>query len=273
MIHGNSTDPVLIKRIPLRIWHLRDEIEAIVKTRLIARKQSGEEDDSLSVDDLVQEYKPKGPLKDESSEAPAEGGDAPAEGGDAPADESEAAMAAALEVIDGGEGEEEDGATEELEAEAAEEAKEMVEGQTDEEIKKSGVIVQRRPKLEQAAVIPATAILAEIDMDHMYIFSNHKFVPGQSIVVDFVVPKRFTVNADVYYCREYNMKSRIISDKKLPYRIAVKFTFLKEGERTLLRNFVTSIEPDLSAAKPVPKMNKAVEDDDDDFDELDDFDL
>lgn len=272
MIHGNSTDPVLIKRIPLRIWHLRDEIKAIVKARLIARKQSGQEDDSLSVDDLIQEYKPKGPLKDESSEAP------PAEGGgDAPADESEAAMAAALEVIDGGEAEgeeaEEEGATEEQEAAAAEEAKEMIEGQTDEELKHSGNIIQRRPKLEEAAIIPATAILAEIDMDHMYIFSNHKFVPGQSIVVDFVVPKRFTVNADVYYCREYNMKSRIISDKKLPYRIAVKFTFLKEGERTLLRNFVTSIEPDLTAAKPVPKMNKAVEDYDDDFDELDDFDL
>ncbi len=266
MIHGNSNDPVLIKRIPLRIWHLRDEIEAIVKERLIARKQSGDEDSNLSVDDLVQEYKPKGPLKDETAEAPAAAAEAPA-------DESEAAMAAALEVIEGGEGEEEEEATEEQEAEAAEEAKELVEGQSDAEIKKSGVIIQRRPKLDDKSVIPATAILAEIDMDHMYIFSNHKFVPGQSIVIDFVVPKRFTVNADVYYCREYNMRSRIISDKKLPYRIAAKFTFLKEGERTLLRNFVTSIEPDMQAAKPVPKMNKVEDDDDDDFDELDDFDL
>jgi hypothetical protein len=269
MIHGNSNYPVLIKRIPLRIWHLRDEIEAIVKARLIARKQSGEDDDSLSVDDLVQEYKRKGPLKDETAEAPAPAG--------GHADESEAAMAAALEVIEGGadsseEGEAED-ATEEVEAEAAEAAKEMVEGQTDAEVKHSGVVIQRRPKLETEKLIPATAILAEIDMDHMYIFSNHKFLPGQSIVIDFVVPKRFTVNADVYYCREYNMRSRIISDKKLPYRIAVKFTFLKEGERTLLRNFVTSIEPDVHASKPVPKMNKAQEADDDDFDELDDFDL
>ncbi len=153
------------------------------------------------------------------------------------------------------------------------EAKEMVEGQTDEEVKNSGVIIQRRPKLDEEKIVLATAILSEIDMDHMYIFSNHKFVPGQSIVIDFVVPKRFTVNADVYYCREYNMRSRIISDKKLPYRIAVKFSFLKEGERTLLRNFVTSIEPDVEASMPVPKMNKNQDSDDEDFDELDDFDL
>lgn len=272
MIHGNSNDPVLIKRIPLRIWHLRDEIEAIVKARLVARKQSGEEDSSLSVDDLVQEYKPKGPLKDESSDAAT-----PADG---PADESEAAMAAALEVIPGGEGETdeaegegEEAASDEDEAEAAAQAAEMMEGQSEEDVKHSGVILQRRPKLDEEKIIPATAILSEIDMDHMYIFSNHKFVPGQSIVIDFVVPKRFTVNADVYYCREYNMRSRIISDKKLPYRIAAKFSFLKEGERTLLRNFVSSIEPNIKAAEPIPKMNKGQDDDDDDFDELDDFDL
>ena len=264
MIHGSSTDPVLIKRIPLRIWHLRDEIEAIVQARLLARKQNGnegeEDKDSLSVDDLVQEYKPKGTLKNETENA---------------GDESEATDGAGTEVIPGGEDESgtEDAPSEEDEAAAAEEAKEMVEGQTDEEVKNSGVIIQRRPKLDEEKIVLATAILSEIDMDHMYIFSNHKFVPGQSIVIDFVVPKRFTVNADVYYCREYNMRSRIISDKKLPYRIAVKFSFLKEGERTLLRNFVTSIEPDVEAALPVPKMNKNQDSDDDDFDELDDFDL
>ncbi|MCO4793365.1 MAG: hypothetical protein KC493_06630 [Bacteriovoracaceae bacterium] len=263
MIHGSSNDPVLIKRIPLRIWHLRDEIEAIVKDRLIARKHNGEEGDAPSVEDLIQEYKPK-PKPTTDSETP----DA-AEG------------APSLEVIEGGEPETEEGeasegeeaANPEEDQEAADEAKEMVGGKSDDELKKDAVIIQRRPQLEEDKVIHATAILAEIDMDHMYIFSNNKFIPGQSIVLDFVVPKRFTINADVFYCREYNMRSRIISDKKLPYRIAVRYTFLKEGERTLLRNFIASIEPSIEAVKVVPKMQSAASDDDDDFDELDDFDL
>lgn len=259
MIHGSSNDPVLIKRIPLRIWLLRDEVEAIVKDRLLARKESGDEGETPKVEDLIQEYAPKRPpsvLAEESGPK--------------------------LEVIEGGEDQSVTEASDspdealpesEEEKEAEVEAKELVEGQSDEELKEKAVIIQRRPKVPDDKIIHATAVLAEIDMDHMYIFSNDRFIPGQSIVLDFVVPKRFTMNADVYYCREYNMRSRIISDKKLPYRVAIKFTFLKEGERTLLRNFIASVEPSLEASKVVPKVKDTDENDEDDFDALDDFDL
>jgi len=53
MIHGNSQDPVIIKKINVKIWHLRDEIKATVEERI----KNNPDEKSLSIDDLVEEYK------------------------------------------------------------------------------------------------------------------------------------------------------------------------------------------------------------------------
>jgi hypothetical protein len=78
------------------------------------------------------------------------------------------------------------------------------------------------------------------------------------------------MNADVLYCRTYNMQSRIISKNKYDYRVLVKFTFLQEGERALLRQFIQSIEPDLSK---IDKKQKPKDDSDADLSALDDLGL
>ena len=99
-------------------------------------------------------------------------------------------------------------------------------------------------------------------MEKMFFFCNKKFTEGQSIVIHFCVPKNFLMNADILYCRAYNPNSRIISKNNYAYRVLIKFTFLKEGERALLRQFIQSIEPDLSKIDKKQK-NKDSKDDDD----------
>lgn len=247
MIHGNSNDPVLIKKIKLRIWHLRDEIEATIKARGTHTPK-----DEINLDDLHEEYKYKGPLPRHEGEAPdlkvVPDGEEAAPEGEAPAEAAEGEAPASEETSPEGEETTEEGADNVL-----------------------PIVRQRIPELDPEKVFLGTAVLAELDIDHLYLFTNKKFIAGQSIVIEFLVPKRFVVNADVIFCREYNMKSRIISDVKLPYRTGVNFTFLKEGERTLLRNFIKSVEP--SIPEPQVDMKKVAKKEDDDFDELDDFDL
>ena len=118
------------------------------------------------------------------------------------------------------------------------------------------VIRQKTPAIEAAKLCHGRTMLGEIYMDKMSFFAGKRFSEGQAIVIEFLIPKRFIVNADVVYCRHYSMKSRIISGQKLPYRISVKFTFLKPGERTLLREFLESIEPDLTTVKKEVKPKK-----------------
>lgn len=249
MILGSSKDPVLIKKIYLQIWTLRDEVEAVISDRI-----SAGESDVVSVEDLIQEYKTRSPA------------------------EVAAGGSGTLEVLDGGKADDEssdeeakpeDNAEEEVSAEAAE-SEETKSEEVAEEKDESVNVIQRRPKLPEAKLYKGTTVLTELNMEEMYFFSNQSFLEGQSIVIEFLIPNRFVLNADVFYSRPYNHKSRIIRDNNLIYRVAVRFSFLKPGERTLLRQFVQSVEPDLSNhAKPKTAPKK----ESDGFDDLDDLDL
>lgn len=232
MIYNNSTDPVLIKKIPLRIWTLRDELEAIIQARL----ESGEfpEENRPSVEDLIEEYRTK--------EAP-KAADKPDQN-------------PGLKLVE-------------------EEADISTEAELSEKKPGPAEVIQRRPKISEDKLYGGTLVLSELEMDHMYFFTNKQFTVGQSIVVEFLVPKRFSINVDVVYCRAFNMKSRIISSQNYRFRVAARFTFLKPGERTLLRQFIKSVEPATSQKDAeVPKsVQGKPEEVTEDFSELDDLDI
>lgn len=244
MIYGNSNHPVFVKKIALKIWTLRDEIEAIVTQR--ARTEGLE---NVNVQDLIEEYKDKELVTEKPLHLVEESSQ----------DDGEDEMMKAMQ-----------------EAKEAEETQDLGEGQSDQEepkteIQKQVQVLRRVPDLPIDRIFHGKMLLAEIDMNNIYFFCETKFSEGQSIVIDFQIPMRFVVNANIMYCRPYNMKSRIISPKRLPYRVAAKFTFLKEGERTLLRNFISSIEPTIEEIAPIKKV--AAPEASEDFDELDEFDL
>ncbi len=238
MIHGNSSDPVLIKKIKLKLWHLKDEIRATLEARLENNPGNG----PISIEDLEQEYNKNSQPSDKSDSI-----------------EESTDMAAAME--------ENTDMNTELE-ESTDMAAAMGKDSNDQS---DSIIQQRLPVLTTEKIINGTAVLAELGMEHLYLFTNKQFIAGQSIVIEFLVPKKFVLNAEILFSREYNMKSRIISDSKLPYRTGVKFTFLKKGERTLLRNFILSVEPVIP--KTTKNSAKSAKKNNDSFDELDDFEL
>jgi len=282
LIHGNSNDPVLIKRIQLKIWSLRDEVEAVV-SKVLANNPDLKVLPPEILASIKEEYSYKGPVEQKPGLTLVEGGvDAESEEG---GDDLEAAMAAAMGG--GAEGEEdadesavkaegEEGAEsgDDLEAEMAA-AMGGAEAEAPAEVSINGPVkvIQRTSNyIPSSKVSRGISILSEVSMDSLYFFGSEKYLEGQSIVIEFQIPKRFVVNADIVYCRPFNIRSRIISDKKVSYRTVARFSFLKEGERTLLRQFIQSIEPEITeAVVPVPK--EAAEEGGDDFDGLDGLDF
>ena len=109
------------------------------------------------------------------------------------------------------------------------------------------------------------AIMNDIHMEDILIFSKKNFKLGESVVIEFLIPNRFILGAVISYTNYYGMRSRIISDSKPEYRIKADFTHGKIGERTELRSFLKSIEPDLP---PPPKAAKKTDEEDDDLSEL-----
>ncbi len=268
MIHRQSNDPVLVKKISLKIWSLRDEVESRIRERLAQGTDPNTAADPAEsakyLQDIVTEYTPTPAL---DAPPPTEDGK-PAlnliKGGadEKPGEENKEAAAPEVELAVAPEAE-----AEAAPVDTAAPSAETTTSPSTEQAPEPILIRQKRPLLEASQLCHGRTLLGEIYMDKMMFFAGKRFCEGQSIVIEFLIPKRFIVNADVLYCRHYSMKSRIISGQKLPYRVNVQFTFLKPGERTLLREFLESIEPDLTTIKKEVKVQKPAAE----GDELDDL--
>jgi hypothetical protein len=264
MIHNNSSDPVLIKKISLKIWSLRDEIE----TRIQEKLDAGElvpEDLEAKINELKEEYTKKTPLPDnvlqlKSTEELGADGE----------DEMAKAMAEAMETEAEEESKSETDTSSENEISISSDKNKSTTNSINPNIISIGI--EAPTHLSPDKIFKGKTILSEISMDNMFFFSNKSFMEGQSVVIQFCIPKTFVINADVIYCRPFNIKSRIISSNNYTHRMLIKFNFLKEGERALLRQFIQSIEPE------IPKVTKKAnsqenESGESDFNELDDLGL
>ena len=132
-IHGNSTDPVLVKKISLRMWKLRDEIEAVIE-------EKSSESESQDIGKIKNEYSAdiiSSKVEEDMSAEDTETSEDPG-----------AEEAAELEASEANEeGEEETTA----EADVLEMPGQGGEGET--------VIKQRRPQISQDKIINGISIL------------------------------------------------------------------------------------------------------------------
>ena len=175
-IFNTSKDPIALKKIPLRIWKLRDEVEWIIKSRM---EKATDKEKGVTVEDLSKEYSFPDPAKKP-------------------------------------------------------EEKEF-----------------NLPNLPIPSKITShgKAIISEINMEEIRFFCAQDYLIGTSLVIEFQIPKHFRLNGVVLDIKNYDIKSKLISEKKIPYRIAVKWTFLKTGERTLLRDFLQTVSLSHGAEK------------------------
>ena len=213
MIYNNSSVPVLLKKINLRVWSLKDEIAHYVYCNI------DKTDEESLIKSLVEEYTPEKPklrlIKSQEDEIKKEG----------PSDSSE----------------------------EKEESTNSDQTEDDSNVEVSEEITQKIATLPEDKKAKARTIMSEINMEEIFFFCHESFVEGQSIVVEFCVPQKFIMNADITHCQPYSGSNRVIGEGKLPYRVCAKFSFLRPGERTLLRKFLTAIEPTLKT----PSNDKA----------------
>ena len=204
------TAQTLVKKITLRIWPLREEIESVIKKQLEERPK-----DKIDLEALSGQYQCK--------------------------EETENAEYGKLKVVEGGKG------------------KTHVDNNKHDSAQKIVLQQQCPTHIPPEKIHSGSVVISELSMDQIYFFSSTHFVEGQAIVIEFMIPQRFIMHADVVYSRPYSMRSRVISSQKYSHRIAATFTFLKEGERTLLRNFLKSILPIEKKTKRLPPKSKVPE--------------
>jgi len=261
MIYNKSSHPVEVKKISIRLWSIRDEIEAAIGRRMKECEAAGV---PLYVDDIKKFYNLnlKEPLNQQTNvlplnpeiatpaaenaqEAkPVEAAPAPEENAEASAPTENSAPTEAGQTLS--------------------EADKIIEEQNKQglDTKKPNPILER-PYTRQAPDLDKIsygfALLADINMDTLLTFTKDKFLQGQSVVVEFLIPQNFLMTATVSYCSFYAIRSRVISSTKPDYRVQCRFDFSVAGERDTLRNFLKSVEPVIP--QPVKKAKKEAEDD------------
>jgi hypothetical protein len=282
-IYNRSPHPVEIKRISVRVWSLRDEIEAALERRIKECEALGV---PLDVEDIKKFYNLKpGPLRTQPQlqmvSAPASeddkeiqallastSGETPATSEtSAPSPESDGDMAAMAAAM--GEKTEEKStapsptneapvASQVDQVMATQEAQAQTQStpsKEDLEAQKVLKVFSRQPPNSDKISYGFT-MLSDVNMDWVLCFSREKFIHGQTVVIEFLIPKSFKMTCEVMMCTHYSSTSRIISDTKPNFRLQLLFQFALDGERTVLREFLESIEPRLPQ-KPDKKSKEA----------------
>ena len=284
-ILNRSNHPVEIKRVDLRIWKLRDEIETAIEQRI--NESESNDPQNIDISDIKEFYTnaltPKSET-DEPQENTEEDSNVDSSGN--PMDDDAMAMMAALgggddkEASDDEQPQDKNSESEEKEDDGAAamaaqmladqgigEAEQSVKDESEPEDTK-----QKTPKKfvrilpSEDKIINGFVFLSDVQMDQIMLFSKHNFIHGQNIVITFNVTKPFSVTAEVSATTNIARNSRIISNAKAEYRIQCVFKFQFPGERAKLREFLQSVEPDIP--DPPKKLKKPDSDDDDDFDDL-----
>lgn len=247
MIYNKSGHPIEVKKISIRLWSLRDEIEAAIGRRIKECEAAGVplyiEDiknfyrfDKNKVPSNVVELQPKGNSNDLNSLM------------EEVAQETNPAPEASPENSSEGQQETQNLArAEEIIAEQKEQGLETG---------KPNPILERpyqRQAPDSDKISYGFILLSDINMETMLSFTKEKFLQGQTVTVEFLIPKTFIMTANITYCHNYSMRSRIISNSKPDYRVQSRFTFDLPGERETLRTFLKSIEPTFDIGKNNPK--------------------
>ncbi len=238
MIFKKSNDPVEIKRIAVRVWGLRDEIEAALHRRI---KECEALQIPLYVDDIKAFYSlnQNAPLVENVVQlAP------PPAATEEEAAPSEAPAEPPLETAQPDNIEKADNILKEQAV--------LEKQKTPQELLRP--FERQAPDVDKISY--GFSLLSDINMQTTLIFSKEKFVTGQSVVVEFLIPNAFTQSAKIVKCLHYAMKSRIISETKPDYRLQCTFSFDQSGERNNLRNFLKSVEPTIVTPKKAAKADQ-----------------
>jgi hypothetical protein len=255
-IYNRSSHPVQVKRINIRVWSLRDEIEAAIHRRMQECEAAGI---PLYIDDIKAFYgmrtdrplagQPQ--LKIVPAQESADLNDVMASVAATEPTPQDAAESKPLEETTPS-------------GDTIQAADQIVDAQ-ETAVKEQGPSEELKRPFERLApdsdrISYGFALLNDINMDWMLTFSKQSFTPGQSLIIEFLIPHPFMMSAELVSCNNFAMRSRIISTTKPDYRLQCRFTFAQPGERLRLREFLRSVTPDL----PPPRVKAPKKDDDTD---------
>ncbi|MBF0360226.1 MAG: hypothetical protein HQK49_04405 [Oligoflexia bacterium] len=262
MLYKNSTHPIEVKKIPLKIWTLRAHLESFIKKYVKNIEYDYVTPDELTAlfklyfnesfllehfPNLLQNFSiPPIVKKNQSSEEDDEGEDTLRKQKNKQIDEQENEQAIANASIDKDQPNNDQNDNQDKFKENKSELDNKHNNNRDDDYDDDDdddlLVIPLRPPIDKEHLARGKTFISDITMKRISFFGTKGYLPGQAIIIEFDVPNNFTISAEVLHCENYNLHSRIISENRPKHRIHATFPFARKGERTMLRNFIKSIE-------------------------------
>ena len=112
-----------------------------------------------------------------------------------------------------------------------------------------------RPQLKQDQLARGIVTLLDLNMNMISCFSSQDYLSGQTVIIEFLIPRPFFLTGEVLRCYNYGRKSKVISNKQLDFRLHVKWTYAFPNERSTLKKFLKSILPEIPQETDTPKTS------------------
>lgn len=90
-------------------------------------------------------------------------------------------------------------------------------------------------------MVPASALLNDLSLRGIFLFSTHAFVLGQRITITIQEPKTFFIRGRVVMCKIMSLHNNVISETSFPYRLGVLFEFRSAEERVAVKKYLDEI--------------------------------
>ncbi|MEX1098987.1 MAG: hypothetical protein WEB87_01090 [Bacteriovoracaceae bacterium] len=263
---NKSNHPVNIKKINIRVWTLRDEIEACIQKRI--EEQGVENVDIEDIKNFYSNLRAKNNLEeDELDDNVADMNVQPGIADTSELEESEDQDDPETKAQEEDQGEEQAKARE-MADEVLSDSNSDGDGSGDDKNSDAPPAGFKRVKPPKEKMVYGFAFLSEVHMDQILFFGKRPYTTGQSIIVEFLIPNKFSLSAEVVHSLHIDRRSKIISETKPSHRVQSNLTFLFDGERGSLRDFLKSVEPPIPPPPKKLKRPDSGDDDDDDFDDL-----
>ena len=237
---NKSNHPVEVKKVKVRIWTLRSEIESAITEKL--QESESQDLSTLDIQDIQTFYHNHVPAKIESEIAEEESA----------SDDTNVAKL-----------------TDEVLSENSESSEPSEDSENNDDTKEEAASKKEfvRPIPNDDLVFHGELLLSDLHMDKVTLFTNRKFTQGQNLIIQFMITSPFVISGEVKHVVNFARNSKIIKETKLDHRLHIGCSLLFPNERTKLREFLLSIEPTIPAT---PKKHKAKSesDEEDDFDDL-----
>ena len=104
-------------------------------------------------------------------------------------------------------------------------------------IKRVAITVTLHSPGAEPVILEARALLNDLSLTGMGLFTAHKFSADDEITITFESPRKIEIKGRIAWCQEYYVVGKILKTQSFSYRAGIQFKFATPEEEKAVQEF------------------------------------